>query len=100
MELERAQIRLTGAMPSAFLNECARRGIPFQHAVEEDACTLHLCLRTGDLERAGDAAEHCGCRLALLESRGAPLAWNRLRRRCYLALGMLLVVLALFWSSL
>lgn len=95
-----AEVRVTAASPAAFLNECARLGLPFRKVEREDACTLCLSLRQADLPRAEAAAKRCGCEFTLLRSSGSVRTLQRLRRQMYLCAGALTVLLGLFVSSL
>jgi len=93
-----AEVR--GALPAAFLNECARLGVQIGWAEPADPYTLRLTLRTGQLPRARRAAARSGCELTVLSRRGAPEGLRRLRRRLALCAGAVLVLLCLLVSSL
>ncbi len=94
----RSEVR--GALPAAFLNECARRGVYVGQTEAVDEFTLRISLRTGELPRARKAAAHSGCELTVLGQRGAPEGLRAVRRRLALCAGLLSVLLALFASSL
>ena len=93
-------VRITGALPAAFLNRCVSAGIPFFQAEPVDACTLRLRLRTRDLARARSVAARCGCTLEAGRPGGAPEVVRRLRSRVALCVGLRAAALAWLWSSL
>ena len=94
------RLRVSGALPEAFLNECARRGVRTEQVEAEDEFTLALSVAARDAQAAEAAAARCGCTAERLRLRGAPAALRRLRRRLFLCLGALGAALLLFLSSL
>jgi len=95
-----AEVRVSAALPSVYLNECVKQGLPFWNVEKEDECTLRLCLRQSDAARAEQAARRCGCDFTLLECVGGVSALRRLRKQLYLCVGGVLVLAVLFVSSL
>ena len=95
------ECRVSGAMPAAFLNQCAGRGVSLLSAeTDGDPYTLRIRLRSRDLRRAERAARKSQCTLETLASGGAPRLGAKLLRRALAAAGLLLVFLLLAWSKL
>lgn len=95
-----AELRVSAASPSVYLNECVRLGLPFWNVRNEDECTLRLCLRQGDVQRAAQAAARCGCEFTLLGRTGGTKTLRAIRRRLWLCTGAAALLLLLFVSSL
>lgn len=92
--------RVSGTLPAAFLNRCASRGVALIAAVPEGEYSYRVRLRTRDLKRAGRCAAEAQCTLEPLASGGAPSLARKLRRRAFLAAGLLLAFFLLAWSKL
>ena len=100
--LMRGCVSLTvkGAFPAGVLNRCARAGIEFWGAEPVDDYTLRLRIHRRDLPQVEELAKRALCTVEIGRRRGAPYVVRRLRKRYMLALGLVLCLAALAWSSL
>lgn len=95
-----AEVSVSAASPSVYLNECARLGLPFWNVQTVDECTLRLLLRQTDVKEAARAAQRCGCEFTLLERRGGAESLRAIRRRLWFCTGAAALMVLLFVSSL
>ena len=94
------EVRVSGALPEAFLNVCAARNLPLLSCAQEERYALRVRLRTRDLKKAARIALWTQCALEPLFAGGAPAMVKKLRRRALAVLGLLLVFAMLAWSKL
>ena len=94
------EVRVSGALPEAFLNACAARNLPLLSCAQEERYALRVRLRTRDLKKAARIALWTQCALEPLFAGGAPAMVRKLRRRALAVLGLLLVFAMLAWSKL
>ena len=94
------RMEIQGAAPTAFLNSCAERDIPFRAVKAVDACTLRCTVNKADFSAARSLAEKSMCSTEILSEAGLPRLLRGLKKRYGLLLGGLLCCGMLLWSSL
>ena len=90
----RAEAVITGIRPVAFLNGCTAHNIPFEYPTPVDECTLRLYLPNRLTDDAAAIASRCGCTMEILRRTGGQRVMHKLRRRLFLWLGGIGVMLA------
>ena len=94
------EVRVSGALPEAFLNACAARNLPLLSAAQEERYALRVRLRTRDVKKAARIALWTQCALEPLFAGGASAMTRKLRRRALAVLGLFFVLALLAWSKL
>lgn len=94
-----AELKVTGAEPTAFLNICLERGLEFWNVRPVDEFTIGLTMTQRDADMAAPAAEKCLCELEILRRGGGPRTAARLKRRRVLWFLPLAFLLLLTLSS-
>ena len=92
-------IRVVGAEPTRFLEECAEAEITFWGAEPEDEFTLVLSVRFRDLKRLHQLEQRSCCELTVLKKGGSPEYLKRLRGRFAMWVLPLLLGASLIFSS-
>ena len=94
------ECRAAGALPAAFLNRCAARGVALLEAVPEDDFTLRVRIPSNRLRAAMRCAGETQCALTVVGSGGAPRLRRALLRRAVPAVCCLAAAVLLAWSKL
>lgn len=92
--------RVSGAMPAAFLNQCAGKGISPLSVQAEGDFALLVRLHNRDVKKAVRLARKTQCSLEVCYTGGAPSFWRTLRRRGLAFVGLLGIFCLLAWSKL
>ncbi|MBQ8670884.1 MAG: sporulation protein YqfD [Oscillospiraceae bacterium] len=93
------RFRITGGFPERFINLCAMRGLPLWDGVRRGEC-CEFSAQCRHYRRLRPCARGAGVRLRVLERHGLPFWLKKRRRRWGLAVGVVLCVGALAFSSL
>ncbi len=96
----RAECRLRGVEPAAFLNRCAAAGIRLGGVEPESDTEMRITLPLRTLERAERIALRCQCELTPLHRSGAGILARRLLRRWVPVFCLLTAFALLAWSKL
>ncbi|MFO7245389.1 MAG: sporulation protein YqfD [Thermaerobacter sp.] len=88
------RVRVRGDMPERLLNLSLDAGVPLWDVVYQGDRLLAWA-PAADLIRLRDLARRAGCRLRVVDRRGLPFTWRRLRRRRTMILAAAAVLLAL-----
>lgn len=92
-------IKILGAEPSRFLEECANEMIEFWGAYPHDQFTLTIAMRLKSVDKLEKLAQKSCCEIEIIESKGGPIYLKRLRRRFAMwALPLLFGALLIFSS--
>ncbi len=92
-------IRLAGFYIERFLYICAKRGIKLFRIGKRTDKSLVMCIGISDFHRVRDVAFKTGTRIRIIKKCGLPFFINKIKRRYFLIIGLMLVVCMMFASS-
>lgn len=95
-----AIVRITGAEPKRFLNNCKKQGIMLRNCKTISPIELECRILKKDIPRARHSAEMSQCELKETANIGAGYTWMRIKKRYFLLLGMLTSLIFLAFSGL
>jgi similar to stage IV sporulation protein len=88
-------LRVEGLSLEKFVNLCISRGI-YLWGIRRDEGGLVVCIGVNYYRHLRPIARSSWCRVRILQKRGMPFYWRRLRGRQVLALGALLFLISLY----
>ncbi|MCL2843646.1 MAG: sporulation protein YqfD [Oscillospiraceae bacterium] len=94
------RLEITCAEPEQMLNRLAEAHIPFWDTVRVDAVTIALTMSPAYAKRLGSITEQSSAEVRQISKRGLPVFFRKVRKRYALLAGLVLVLTAVWVSSL
>ena len=80
----RCKLRITGVLPEAVLNACAKRGIELWDYERGDEYTVDVWVRESELAALQDIAQGCMCETSIMERKGGSRTRRFLKNHLWL----------------